>query len=107
MWMAVPLARVRAEVFAVPETIRHLQGAKEETHVLRSPAGVQLGEQRFHADVDGDRLVFEVTTRFTNGDEWDEHGEMDIADGFRSRRFDKTVRRAGQVVGEQHVDFTT
>jgi hypothetical protein len=105
--MAVPFAPARAEVFAVPETIRHLQGAKDETHVLRSPAGTALGEQRFHADVDGSRLVFEITTRFTNGDEWDEHGEMDLTDGFRARRFDKTVRHAGQVVGEQHIDFTT
>jgi hypothetical protein len=30
---------------------------------------------------------------------------MDLADGFRSRRFDKLLRHAGRVVGEQHVDF--
>jgi hypothetical protein len=100
-------AQARAAVLAVPDSIRHLQGSKEETHVLRSPAGVVLGEQRFHADVAADRLTFEITTRFTNGDEWDEHGEMDIADGFRSRRFDKTIRHAGQIASEQHVDFTT
>ena len=100
-------SRVDAEVLAVPESVRRLQGPKEETHVLRSPTGATLGEQRVHADVTGDCLTFEITTRFTNGDEWDEHGEMDLADGFRSRRFDKTTRHAGQVIGEQHVDFTT
>jgi hypothetical protein len=104
--VAIAVRPAAAEVLAVPEAIRHLQAPKEETHVLRSPAGVVLGDQHFHAAVTGDRLAFEITTRFTTGDEWDEHGEMDLADGFRSRRFDKMVRHGGQVVGEQHVDFT-
>jgi hypothetical protein len=32
---------------------------------------------------------------------------MDLADGFRSRRFSKTIRRDGRLVAEQQVDFTT
>jgi hypothetical protein len=96
-----------AEVLAVPDAIRQWRVPKEEHHVLRSPAGVVLGEQRFQAVVTGDRLEFDITTRFTSGEEWDEHGAMDIADGFRSRLFHKTVRRGGRVSAEQQVDFTT
>lgn len=96
-----------AEVLAVPAAFRQWHAPKEEHHVLRSPAGVVLGEQRAHAAVDGDRLRFDIATRFASGEEWDEHGEMDLAEGFRSRRFQKTVRRGGQVTTEQHVDFTT
>lgn len=105
--MGITARPAGSEVFAVPDAIRHLQAPTDETHLLRSPAGAILGDQRFHAAVSGDRLTFEITTRFAGGDEWDEHGEMDIADGFRSRRFDKTIRHGGQVIGEQHVDFTT
>ena len=103
----VPAGRVAAEVFAVPRAIRQLRAPKEEFHVLRSPAGVILGEQHFQAVVTGNRLAFAITTRFTSGEEWDEHGEMDLAEGFRSRLFQKTVRRSGRVFAEQHVDFTT
>ena len=103
----VPVGRVWAEVFAVPDSVRQLSAPKEEVHVLRTPEGPVLGEQHFQAVVRGDRLAFDITTRFTSGEEWDEHGEMDLARGFRSRLFQKTVRRAGRVSEEQHVDFTT
>lgn len=94
-----------AEVLAVPEAIRHLHQGKEETNVLRSPSGAVIGEQRFQAAVEDDRLRFEVATRFTSGEESEERGELDVSNGFRSRRYDKTVRRDGRVVQEQHVDF--
>jgi hypothetical protein len=96
-----------AEVFPVPDDVRRLREPREELHVLRSPAGAALGEQRYRAVVEGDRLRFDIETRFASGEEWEEHGEMDLAHGFRSRRFAKTVRRAGAVVAEQQVDFTT
>lgn len=96
-----------AEVLTVPEAVRVIRGAKDEHLVLRSPDGVVLGEQYVHAVVDADQLRFDLVTRFTNGDEWDERGELALTDGFRARRFDKTMRRAGRVVQKQHVDFTT
>jgi hypothetical protein len=96
-----------AAVLAVPDAVYALRTPKEETHVLRSPGGAVVGEQRFAASVAGDRLALAVATRFTSGEEWDEHGEADLADGFRARRFDKIVRRDGRVTQEQHVDFTT
>ncbi len=102
-----PAQWAAAEVLPVPEVIRQLRAPMEENNLLRSPAGVVLGEQKFTATVAGDRLTFDVVTRFTSGEEWDEHGEMDLAAGFRSRRFDKTVRRDGRIVEEQHVDFAT
>lgn len=104
MALALP-ARGAAEVLAVPEAVRHMHGPKEEINAIRSPGGAVVGEQRFQASVEGDRLTFAVTTRFASGEESDEHGEMDVADGFRARRYDKTVRRDGHVVQEQHVDF--
>lgn len=94
-----------AEVLPVPDAIRHLHQPKEETSVLRSPSGAAIGEQRFQASVEDDRLRFEVATHFASGEESEEHGELDVSDGFRSRRYDKTVRRGGRVVQEQHVDF--
>lgn len=97
--------RGAAEVLAVPESVRHLHQVKEETNVLRSPSGAVVGEQRFQASVEDDRLRFEVATHFASGEESEEHGELDVSDGFRSRRYDKTVRRDGHVVQEQHVDF--
>ncbi len=96
-----------AEVLAVPEFVRQMHVPMEATHALRSTGGEIVGEQHFQAAVAGDRLTFDVATRFTSGEEWDEHGEMAVADGFRSRRFDKTVRKDGRVVQEQHVDFTS
>lgn len=95
----------RATVMPVPPVIAELQAPKDETHLLRSPAGATLGEQRFRLAVAGARLAFDVATHFTSGEEWDEHGEMDVADGFRSRRFDRTMRSGSRVVQEQHVDF--
>lgn len=106
--VVMPVRSATGEVLAVPDRIKQLREPLQELHVLRSPEGnVALGEQRFHAAVSGDRLVFDVATRFTSGDEWDEHGEMDLADGFRSRRFQKIIRHAGQVQQEQVVDFVT
>jgi hypothetical protein len=104
-WSVVPPAI--AEILPVPEVVARMPAPTEETHVLRSPAGALLGEQHFRATVDADRLTFEITTHFTSGEEWDEHGEMGLVGGFRSRRFTKTVRRDGKVVQEQDVDFTT
>jgi hypothetical protein len=104
---AVVAPPVVAEVLPVPDDVRRLREPREELHVLRSPAGERLGEQRYRAVVDGDRLRFDIETRFTGGEEWDEHGEMDLADGFRSRRFSKTIRRDGRLVAEQQVDFAT
>ncbi len=104
-WLGV--AGAAAEVLPVPEVIARLGAPKEEMHVLRSPTGSPLGEQRFHVAVEGARLTFEVATNFTTGEEWDEHGEMDLAAGFRSRSFAKTVRRDGSLVQRQDVDFTT
>jgi hypothetical protein len=98
-------ARGAADVLPVPDAVRHMHAPKEETNAIRSPSGAVIGEQRFQASVADDRLTFEVITRFTSGDESDEHGEMDLSDGFRSRRYDKSVRRDGSVVQEQHVDF--
>lgn len=104
---ACGVSRVAAGVLPVPATVHSLRTPKEEAHVLRAPGGAVVGEQRFQASVAGDRLDFAVATRFTSGEEWDEHGAMDLADGFRARRFDRIVRRDGRVVQEQHVDFTT
>ncbi len=101
------VARVAAEVLKVPDAVQALRTPREESHALRAPGGAVVGEQRFEASVTGDRLVFAVATRFTSGEEWHEHGAVDLADGFRARRFDKVVRRDGRVVQEQHVDFTT
>ena len=91
-----------ADVFAVPQAIRQLRAPKEELRVLRSPTGVVLGEERFRAVVTGDRLAFAITTSFTSGEDWDEHGEMDLAAGFRARLFQKTVRRGGHIAEERH-----
>jgi len=102
-----PPERAAAEILAVPDAFRQLHAPREESHVLRAPDGALVGEQRYAVAVAGDRLTFDSQTRFVRGDESDEHGELDLADGFRSRRFDKTVRREGRVVQEQHVDFTT
>ncbi|MCC6767022.1 MAG: hypothetical protein IT293_20390 [Deltaproteobacteria bacterium] len=99
--------RAAADVLPVPAAIHALRTPKEETHALRSAVGAVVGEQRFRASLADDRLVFEVATRFTSGEAWEEHGEMDLAAGFRARRFDKTARRDGRIVQEQHVDFTT
>jgi hypothetical protein len=102
-----PPRRAAAEVLAVPDAFRQLHAPREEHHVLRAPDGALLGEQHYRVAVAGDRLTFDSQTRFVRGDESDEHGELDLADGFRSRRFDKTVRLEGRPIQEQHVDFAT
>ena len=99
--------KVAAEILPVPAAVRQLREPQEETHVLRTRASVVIGEQHSRAVVADDRLTFDIATRFTSGEEWDEHGEMDLADGFRARRFEKVARRAGRVFEEQQVDFTT
>jgi hypothetical protein len=98
---------VGAEVLPVPPAVRQLREPLAETHVLRTRAGGVIGDQHSRAVVAGDRLTFDIATRFSSGEEWDEHGEMDLADGFRARRFEKVARRAGRVFEEQSVDFTT
>jgi hypothetical protein len=107
MLAGAPARQAAAEVLAVPEVVRQMPTPREETHVLRALDGALVGEQRYSVTVVGARLRFESHTHFARGDESDERGEMDLGDGFRSRRFDKTVRREGRVVQEQHVDFTT
>ncbi len=100
-------APAAAEVLAVPDAFRQLHAPREEMHVLRAPDGALVGEQHYTVAVTGDRLTFDSQTRFRRGDESDEHGELDLATGFHARRFDKTVRREGRVIQEQHVDFAT
>src|SRR6185369_17498714 len=78
-----------------------------EVHVLRGRDGATVGEQHSRAVVADDRLTFDIATRFTSGEDWTEHGEMDLADGFRARRFTKVAHRAERVVEQQDVDFTT
>jgi hypothetical protein len=102
-----PVRYARSEVFAVPDTVRHLREPQQQFHVLRSREGTVVGEQHCRAVVAGDRLSFDLSTRFTSGEEWDEHGEMDLADGFRSRSFRKIARRDGRVFEEQNVDFAS
>jgi hypothetical protein len=94
-----------AAVMPVPEAIAELQGPKAEMHSLRARDGATLGEQRFQLTRNGARLAFDVATHFASGEEWDEHGEMDLGEGLRALRFDRTMRSAGRVVQEQHVDF--
>jgi hypothetical protein len=98
---------VRAEVFAVPASLRAQPQAFDETHVLRTVEGTVVGEQRSTATVRDDRLSLDIVTRFANGERWDERAEMDLAEGYRARAFTKSVRRAGAVVAEQKVDFHT
>src|SRR5689334_11561651 len=101
-------ASARADVFSVPEPIRNMRGAHEEVHVLRALAdGTALGEQRFRATVQGDRLILDVGTHFTSGEQWDERAEMDLAHRYRARSFRKTCRQNGAVLSDQSVDFTT
>jgi hypothetical protein len=99
--------RAAADVVPVPAAVRQLREPQDESHVLQTPAGATIGEQHSRAVVADDRLTFDIATRFTSGEEWNEHGEIDLADGFRSRRFEKIARRAGRVFEEQQVDFTT
>jgi hypothetical protein len=96
-----------ADVLAVPAAVRQLRQPLEEVHVLRGRDGAAVGEQRSRAVVADDRLTFDIATRFTSGEDWTEHGEMDLADGFRARRFTKVARRGERVVDQQDVDFTS
>jgi len=106
--MVATPAWAAADVFSVPDSIRQMRGTHEDVHVLRAlTGGASLGEQRFHASVDHDRLLLDIATHFTDGEQWDEHAEMDLAHGYRARSFYKVGRRNGAVVAEQHVDFTT
>jgi hypothetical protein len=98
----------RAEVLPVPDAIRHLRVPQEAVHALRTrDGGVRLGEQRFHAAVDADRLHLTVTTTFTDGEHWDEVAVMDLADGYRARSFRKVGRRGGEVIADNRVDFAS
>jgi len=96
-----------AEVLPVPAAVRELREPLDESHVLRTRDGTTIGEQLSRVVVSGDRLTFAISTHFETGEEWDEHGELDLADGFRSRRFAKIARRDGRAFEEQDVDFTT
>lgn len=101
-------APVRAEVFPVPAEIRQMRSPHDEVHVLRTLAdGTPLGEQRFHAVVQNDVLALTVVTRFANGEQWDEHAEMDLSAGYRAKAFYKVGRAGGKVIAEQRVDFET
>jgi len=104
--LAAPAAR--AEIFAVPQSVRDMRGPHEEVHVLRSLAdGTPLGEQRFRAVVDHDVLALTVVTRFTSGEQWDESAEMDLSNGYRAKQFHKIGRAAGKVIAETQIDFPT
>ena len=98
----------RAEVFPVPASIREMRTPHEEVHVLRTVAdGTSLGEQRFKAVVNHDLLALTVTTHFANGEQWDEHAEMDLSAGYRAKVFHKVGRQGGRVIAEERVDFAT
>lgn len=95
-----------ADVIVVPDAIRHMGAPHEEVHALRAlNDGAPLGEQRYRAVVQGDRLLLDVSTRFTDGEQWDEHAEMSLAGGYRATAFAKVGRRGGRVVSEQKIDF--
>ena len=104
--LAAAAGDAAADVLPVPPAVRQ-RPPREERHVLRGRDGAPVGEQRSRAVVADDRLTFDIATTFTSGEAWEEHGEMDLAQGFRARRFTKVARRAGRVCEEQDVDFTT
>ena len=108
--LAVLLAATgaRADVLPCPQAIREMHVPHEEVHALRALAdGTAIGEQRFNAVVENATLVLTVVTHFTNGEQWDEHAEMDVSKGYKAKVFHKVERVGGKVVAEQHVDFTT
>jgi hypothetical protein len=99
-------APAHAEVFAVSPAVRQLRSEQEEIHALRPVSGgAPLGEQRSRAVVRDDALVLDVVTHFASGEHWQERAEMDLRDGFRARSFGKQVRRGGELVAEQTIDF--
>ncbi|MBI3767426.1 MAG: hypothetical protein HY271_02905 [Deltaproteobacteria bacterium] len=104
--LAVSVAR--ADVFPVPASIHDMRSPHEEVHVLRTLAdGTPLGEQRFEAVVEHDLLALTVVTHFANGEQWDEHAEMDLSAGYRAKEFHKIGRLGSKVIAEQRVDFAT
>jgi hypothetical protein len=101
-------AGARADVMPCPQAVREMHVPHDEVHVLRTLAdGTSIGEQRFHAVVENGTLVLTVVTHFTNGEQWDEHDEMDLSKGYRAKLFHKVERVGGKVVAEQQVDFTS
>jgi hypothetical protein len=85
-----------------------MRAPHEEVHVLRSlGTGRPLGEQRLHAEVYGDLLSLDVVTGFATGEQWNEHLEMDLSQGYRAKSFHKVGRRSGTVISEQEIDFVT
>jgi len=99
---------VGAEVFAVPDSVRQMRAPHEEVHVLRAlGTGRPLGEQRLRGEVRGDLLSLDVVTGLSSGEQWDEHVEMDLSQGYRAKSFHKVGRQGGKVVGEQEIDFAT
>ena len=115
MWVALTVvlgllvgSEAGAEVFAVPDSVRQMRAPHEEVHALRAlDTGRPLGEQRLRAVVHSDLLSLDVVTGFTNGEQWDEHVEMDLSQGYRAKSFRKVGRRSGRVVVEEEIDFTT
>jgi hypothetical protein len=96
-----------AEIFPVPDSVRKMAAPHEEMHVLRGTDGKVLGEQRSKAVVNGNQLVVDCWTKFTNGETWDERAVMDISNGYRAESCRKIGHLNGAVVAEQTVDFKT
>lgn len=95
-----------AEVFPVSASIRSMASQREVVHTLETvETGARLGEQRSRFVTEGDRLRFEVVTRFENGLVSNEHGVMDISDGYRALSFHKEGLKNGVVVDEYRIDF--
>jgi hypothetical protein len=101
-------AGTRADVMPCPQAIREMHVPHDEVHVLRTIAdGTSIGEQRFHAVVENGNLILTVITHFSSGDQWDEHAEMDLNNGYRAKVFHKIERVGGKIVAEQQVDFAS
>jgi len=101
-------AGARADVMPCPQTVRDMRAPHDEVHTLRTLAdGTVVGEQRFHAAVQNGVLVMNVVTHFTSGEQWDEHAELGVENGYRAKEFDKVERIGGKVVAEEKVDFTS
>ncbi len=106
--VCTPMAVVHAEVFPVAASVRTRDTAREAVHTLEAlKSGARVGEQHSRLATEGDRLRFEVVTRFEDGVVSDERGVMDISNGYRALSFSKVGRRNGVVEDELRVDFVS
>ncbi len=104
----VGIGAAHADVMPCPQMIRDMRAPHDEVHVLRTLAdGTAIGEQRFHAVVENGALVLTVVTHFTSGEQWDEHAELDVRNGYHAKDFHKVERVGGQIVAEEQVDFAS